>query len=130
MFTHVMVSWDGSKGARRAMDYARAFAERFDSRTLVVAVAGSAADAFHFEDAKDEALAVLGAGIAKARFAVVRSSGDHGASLRSAAHKAGVDLIIVGRRQLSGSARVMLGGPSSRLLENSACPVLVVHEED
>lgn len=130
MFTHVMVAWDGSKGARRAIDYARALAQRFDSRTLVLAVAGSPADVEHFEQGKDEALAALGEGAAKARFEVIRHGGNPEASVKDAARKAGVDLIIVGRRQLSGSARLLMRSLSSRLLADALCPVLVVHEDD
>lgn len=51
-------------------------------------------------------------------------------AVNNAARKAGVDLIIVGRRQLSGSARLMMRSLSSRLLEDALCPVLVVHEDD
>jgi nucleotide-binding universal stress UspA family protein len=56
--------------------------------------------------------------------------GDPGEAFCRVAAQERVDLIVLGRRNRTLASRLRLGSVTHQVLENSHCPVLVVHEKD
>lgn len=130
---HILVGFDGSTNARRALEEALDVA-RADTRITVVAAAqapASPGDVLpvgaevleerqrELEDARRR-LAELGR---DAEFVAV--SGAPADVLVEEAEKRGADLIVVGRRGLDGAERLVMGSVSSKVARTAGCSVLI-----
>lgn len=141
VFSHIMVAWDGSENATRALDYGAEIALRFKARLQIVSVArpaehadteserrSSTGDARRFfEERSAPAIeAAKKRGIAVEAIVV---EGSHPAeSIVDTAHQLGVDLIVVGRRGRSGFTRFLMGSITDRIARYAQCPILIVDE--
>jgi nucleotide-binding universal stress UspA family protein len=140
----ILVAFDGSKDAVRAVQLACSFARRFGSEISVVHVYSSPLIGFSaasgmpipdyrdLEDAaKDTGQKVLSRGVQVASEAGVQARGEllQASSVVEAlvdyAAKEHSDLIVVGTRGMTGFKKLILGSVSSGLVSHSPCPVLV-----
>ena len=130
---HILVGFDGSTNARRALEEALEIA-RADTRITVVAAAQAPAPPGEtlpagaegveerqreLEDAKRQ-LAELGV-----QAEVVAVSGAPADVLVEEAERRGADLIVVGRRGLTGAERMVMGSVSSKVARLARCSVLI-----
>jgi len=140
MFDRILVGFDGSVHARRAVQVASEIAGRFQS-TLTIAIVRPSAR--RDSDSRLEALVPIGAdgrtlaamleemrAVALARGArLVEPITLHGEVLESLLDYLGrnpQDLVVVGSRGLTPGRRLLLGSVSSGLVNSAHCPVLVV----
>jgi nucleotide-binding universal stress UspA family protein len=131
----IVVGYDGSESAKRALERASSIATDQD-QVLVVAAAESHARAAITEGAHldpseiqrrrndlDEARAFL-SGERGIQAETIEAQGDPGAVIVEAAKDA--DLVIVGTRGLNPVQRILLGSVSSKVVHRANCDVLVV----
>jgi nucleotide-binding universal stress UspA family protein len=130
----IVVGYDGSDGARRALDRAIAFAGD-DGRLTVVAAAethvragitqGAHLDPSEIERRRkdlEEAKALLTERGVDAE--TIEAQGDPGDVILNSAKDA--DLVVVGSRGLNPFQRLLLGSVSSKVVHRAECDVLVV----
>jgi nucleotide-binding universal stress UspA family protein len=131
---HILVGFDGSPNARRALEEALDMATS-DTRMTVVAAAQEPAPG-------GQVLPVWAEGLeerrrelddAQRRLAevgreaeVVAVLGAPADVLVEEARKRQADLIVVGRRGLSGAERLVMGSVSSKVARTAPCSVLIV----
>lgn len=136
----VLLGYDGSECARRALDRAAALAG--NDPVLVVSVAHSTGMALHASGAKvekgevqshaenlreaDELLTKAGAK-AELRETLQAPVGEVAEALTHVAQESGVEMIVVGRRGMSGIKRLFAGSVSEGVVRHATCDVLVVH---
>ncbi|MDE2482069.1 MAG: universal stress protein [bacterium] len=139
MFSHIVIAWDGSDHARSAFEYGLGIAEKFQSRVQLVSVARHVEHAetqderqdsrrqarqFYESSASELVAAAKRRGIS-AELLVVE--GGHPAEvIVDTARSVGADLVIVGRRGLSGVTRFLIGSISDRIARYAHCPVLLI----
>ncbi|MDR5709861.1 MAG: universal stress protein [Armatimonadota bacterium] len=139
MFRRVLVGYDGSDPARRALQAALDLAQRYGAAVTALAVARPPEFA-ELEAEVDAALMEARGPLAEAfRWAreQARKAGvdlhlrvqiGHPAEvLVRVAREEGFDLIVLGRRGLTPVQRWMLGSVSERVIRYAHCPVMVVH---
>lgn len=140
MFKHILVAYDGSAHAKRALEIAIDLAKKYEAKLDIVEVVDSTvfagaglapvpADVIKsvfdkakadIEDAKKKSMEQ---GV-EAEGVIVE--GDPASAILEYASKNNVDLIITGSRGLSTLKRIFLGSVSSRLVQEAKVPVLVV----
>ena len=131
----ILVAYDGSETAKRALEEAAALV-RDGGTVTVVSVAeelpqfGRAAAMLVPEEHEERKRELREA---KAMFAergiaakVVERRGDAATMILDAAEKAGPELIVVGTRGLGSGKRWLLGSVSTKVLHHAPCNVLVV----
>ncbi len=134
MFARIVLGYDGSEHARRALKVAIDLARKYGSEILVVTVVDAASlssDPNAIRIASEaagqisaEASEILSReGIAHRAF--VRQ-GDPSTEIARVAEESSADLIVVGSRGLSTLKRIILGSVSYGVLNKSRAPVLVV----
>ncbi|MCI4455790.1 MAG: universal stress protein [Sulfolobus sp.] len=141
MFKRIVVAYDGSDHANKALSTAIELAKAFNSKLDVVEVVDTAAllgmgfapipsDLIaqiynkaqnDVEQAKKKAQE---AGLKDVTSQVLE--GDPATSIIEYASKNGADLIVIGSRGLSTFKRLILGSVSSKVVQESRVPVLVV----
>lgn len=133
--TTVVVGYDGSDAARRALDRVRRLstagitviliAVRRDVRSagLGERLAGRDTDPVALLREASELLDGGSGATIDARTAV----GDPAVVLLGAARESGADLLVVGRTGRDFVARTLLGSVATRVVEQAPCDVLVVH---
>jgi nucleotide-binding universal stress UspA family protein len=139
MFSHIVVAWDGSDHARRAFEYGVEISKRFEARLQLISVARHAEHAETHDERDDSrrqarhfyevAASELIESSAKrgVRAELVIVEGGHPAeAIVDTARKLGADLIVVGRRGLSGMTRFLIGSVSDRVARYAHCPVLLI----
>jgi nucleotide-binding universal stress UspA family protein len=132
---HIVVGFDGSANARRALERAGALAEP-GSRITVIAAAQepvlvphgsppSGAEGLEERRAEvEEARGLLaGRGLVVDLRAVVGAPAD---VIVEEAARSDADLIVVGARGLNGAERLVMGSVSSKVARTAACSVLIV----
>ncbi len=140
MFKHILVAFDGSENAKRALNVAIDLAKRYEAKLDIIEVVDTSI--------------ILGAGIGPVPPDVIESlynkakadvegakkqasdagikvegvivEGDPATAVMDYASKNGVDLIVTGSRGLSTIKRMFLGSVSSRIIHEAKIPVLVV----
>jgi nucleotide-binding universal stress UspA family protein len=140
MFQRVLVGWDGSRPAKRALDLAVDLARRYDAEIIALSVAHSPAHAETEADrveSVEAARAHLTESFANVSDAAPRVGvalehvvieGDHPADdLIAYAHEHGFDLVVVGHHRRRGG-RFVVHGLTERLVDVCDVPVLVVTE--
>ncbi|MFN8188348.1 MAG: universal stress protein [Gaiellales bacterium] len=134
----IVVGYDGSEHAQRALERAVAIA-RGDDQILVVSAAAistlvrdpaggaSAVDPSAAEAAEvslDKAREVLGATSIPSRF--IEGRGDAAETLVQVAKDEDAGLIVLGTRGLNFAQRALLGSVSTKVVHHAHCDVLVV----
>lgn len=135
----IVVGYDGSEAARRALERAAELARARPAPVLVVGVVAvfpaslSRVPGEPVPDARED-VAVRGL-LEEARVTLadrgvavetVEEYGDPADAVLAQAKAAGADLIVVGARGLSLAGRALLGSVSSKVVHNAECDVLVV----
>lgn len=138
MFTKILVGYDGSPYARKALIVALDLAGKYGARVTAVSVAHVP----DFADTRDEVNGVLED--AKDFFAgaleVAKTMASHQGitlttkivpghpvdTLARLIEEEGYDLLVLGARGLSGLKRYLLGSVSEAVIRVASCPVLVV----
>ncbi len=139
MFRKILLGFDGSPAARKALQVALDLAQRYGAAVTALAVVRPP----EFPELEAEVSAALAEARgplaeafrwarAEARRAglslEIRVQAGHPAdTLVRVAREETFDLIVLGRRGLTPVQRWMLGSVSERVLRYAHCPVLVVH---
>lgn len=131
----IVVGVDGSQHSKKALEQAKAIAEKFGSKICVVHVIDTAvfslSEAFSTPQIQ-KALRERGEKILREAQAMAPGAelklveGDPPHEMAKVAKNIGADLIVVGSRGLSTIRRSLLGSVSSRLVQESEVSVLVV----
>ncbi|HVC27160.1 MAG TPA: universal stress protein [Nitrososphaerales archaeon] len=140
-YRKILVGYDGSENAKRALDRAIALSsEQGAALRIVVAVStllmvyGPTAPYYppgYTDEVMKEGRKLLEAAVNKAKGAGLEASGSvedgHPSEIiLDIAESGGVDLIVLGRRGITGVERFLIGGVSSSVVNHSKCDVLIV----
>jgi nucleotide-binding universal stress UspA family protein len=140
MFRSILVAWDGSEHAKRALSEAVDLARTQDARLTLLTVAAplhawpgyvppiSEADLISAAEkilAEGEALVPDGIPVSGRT-----AGGDPGMELVKRAAAADHDLIVMGSRGRGAVRSAVLGSVSHFVLNHTAGPVLIVHDGD
>ncbi len=118
--SRVLVAYDGSPSARRALHRAAALYGDGGSFGLIhVREHGAPAD-----DSLEAARQSLAAGGIEAE--IVPAAGSAAHAICVAAERDGYDVIVVGRRNLRDAGQLLLGSVAARVVAGAACDVVVV----
>jgi nucleotide-binding universal stress UspA family protein len=119
--SNIAIAWKASAEAARAIEAAKAFLPMAKKVTILTA---KEAD----EDSRAEELQAYFAwhGI-KAKLEKVRAGNNVGASLLSAAAKAGADLFVMGAYSHSRMREMIFGGVTKHVIAKTELPVLMTH---
>ncbi len=139
MFQRILIAWDGSEAARRALDLAVDLARRYDAEIVAGSVANSPAHAETEADRLESVEAArrhLEESLAKVRDRADRVGvrlehaiieGDHPPDdLLAYAHEHAFDLVVAGHHRRSRAGRVVLHGFAEKLAMAGTIPVLIV----
>ncbi|AWR97058.1 universal stress protein [Acidianus sulfidivorans JP7] len=140
MFKHIIIAYDGSSHAKKALDIAIDLAKKYEAKLDIIEVVDSSifagaglapvpADVIEsiynrakadIEDAKktakDKGIEAEG----------VVLEGDPATAILEYSNKNNADLIVTGSRGLSSLKRIFLGSVSSRIVQEAKVPVIVV----
>lgn len=124
-FEHVLIAWDGSRVAARAVSDARDFLERAQTVTIALVIDEKALP----DDNPGKRLAeYLGRRGIEATVAQVQGRGRPvGETLQAHATEIGADLIIMGGFAHSRMRDFVLGGATAGILKDLRLPVLISH---
>src|SRR5207247_7151037 len=130
----ILVAYDGSESAKRALDQAAKLAN--GDRVTVVSVAEELpqfgrAPAMLVPEEHDERLRELSEAVAALQakgiaLHAVERRGDPATLIVDEAEKEHAELIAIGTRGLSATKRWLLGSVSTKVLHHAPCDVLVV----
>jgi nucleotide-binding universal stress UspA family protein len=136
-FQKIMVGYDGSKPAEKAVEIAFSLAESIDCNVLIFSVARPPEPATRVEvdamldDAREhfeESFKRLTKS-AEERGVTVETAIAVGHPIQQIVHRAEadhIDLIILGRRGMSRFEKMLVGSTSEKVLRYAHCPVMVV----
>jgi len=131
----IVVAYDGSQHAKKALEAAKAIAERFGSKIYVVHVVDTAVLSLSEAFATPSVIKSLREGGEKAlreALGVVPGAesklleGDPAHEIAKFAREVKADLVVVGARGLSTIRKSLLGSVAGRLVQESDVSVLVV----
>lgn len=120
-YRNVVVAYDGTAGARAALDRAAAVAGTEGASLTLVRASSDEAEARH---SLQEAIESLDPSL-KAGPWVVNGAAAEG--ILAVAREIHADLIVTGSRARGQVVRALLGSTSTELVQNAPCDVLVVH---
>ena len=130
----ILVAYDGSEPARRALDRAAEIAQAMGATLTVVHVVPAHADRAAVDLWTDEAAESKMLAEATRRLAergvsssVLQAIGEAGPAIVGAAEQGGFDTIVVGSRGLGAAARLVLGSVSAYVTTHAHATVIVVH---
>lgn len=140
MFKRILVAYDGSQHARKALEVAVDLAKKYGAKIYVAEVVDTATilglsmgpvPPDIIDSMREKAKADLADARAKAEAAGVlvetaMLEGDPAAAIVEYADKIGADLVVTGSRGLSSIKRVLLGSVSTGIVNHAKRPVLVV----
>ena len=140
MFKRILVAYDGSQHARRALEVAIDIAKKYGAKIYVAEVVDTATilglsmgpvPADVLDSMREKAKADLADAKAKAESEGVQIEtalleGDPASTIVEYSDRIGADLIVTGSRGLSTIKRVFLGSVSTGIVTHSKKPVLVV----
>jgi nucleotide-binding universal stress UspA family protein len=143
MFQRILLAWDGSEPALRALDLAVDLARRYDAEVVAASVAHSPAHAETEDDrveSVDAARRYLRESLEKVRDRADRVGvpleqalieGDHPAEdLLRYAHEHGFDLVVAGHHRGGRASRFLFRDLAETLVAAAAIPVLIVGERN
>jgi nucleotide-binding universal stress UspA family protein len=132
--TNILVAYDGSESARRALKQAAELVDGGELSVISVAeilphvghVPGMVIPEFEAERKQNlsDALGILEQRGVKAQ--AVQRRGDPAAMILDEAEKEDIGLIVIGTRGLNGAKRLLLGSVSTHVMHHAPCNVLVV----
>jgi len=128
----IVVGFDGSEGADRALDWALAEANLRGARVLVVHAYEKClggVDPIVAELVARDAQAVLDRALSRAREEEVDAEGilmDESPTKALTEASEGAELLVVGSRGLGGLTGALLGSVSTACVRHATCPILVV----
>ncbi len=134
----ILACVDGSETGYRAANFATALAERLGSRISFVNVVGAStteknyrisADMIgSFETLGEEALNKCAENARKrsVQFETKQLSGDPAEEILKLTNEIKCDCIVVGRKEISGIQKLLLGSVSEKILRLSEIPVILV----
>jgi nucleotide-binding universal stress UspA family protein len=138
MFKSILVAWDGSEHAQRALGEAVDLARTQDARLTLLTVAAplqvwpgyvppiTEADLISAaEETLAEGEALIPEGIAQSGHT---AAGDPGLELVKRAGAANHDLIVMGSRGRGAIRSAVLGSVSHFVLNHTTVPVLIIHD--
>ena len=139
LFHHILVGYDGSENAKRALDYGIKAAQANDARLTVMSVVTDVSGLVAYAgttpaDLEEEAHEEVGAELAAAVAAMppglavttVIQHGRSGPRLAGYAASHDVDLVIVGNRGRGTLRSALLGSVTEHLIHAQVAPVLVI----
>ncbi|QGR17232.1 universal stress protein [Sulfurisphaera ohwakuensis] len=141
MFKKILVAYDGSDHAARALDIGIDLAKRYEAKLDIVEVVDTAAllgmgvapiPGEVIQQVYNKAKSDIDNAKAKAQNQGIKDvegvvlEGDPATAILEYAGKNGVDLIVTGSRGLSTFKRIILGSVSTKLVQEAKIPVLVV----
>jgi nucleotide-binding universal stress UspA family protein len=136
-FRKLLVGFDGSPQAKRAVDVAMELAGCLDAEVVVFAVAWlpKPATIVEVHAILDDARERYTAAFEK----LVSSANDHGLDMKTEivvghpaeqiihrAEAGGVDMVLLGHRRTSRFAKLVVGSVSERVLKYVHCPVMII----
>jgi nucleotide-binding universal stress UspA family protein len=141
VFRNILIAWDGSRHAKRALNEAVDIARTQGSRLTLLTVAApihvwagpyvppvpGAELARVAERIAEEGEALVPEGIA---FSSRTAEGHPGTELLKRVDAAGHDLVVMGSRGRGAVRSAVLGSVSHYILNHAHVPVLIVHDED
>jgi nucleotide-binding universal stress UspA family protein len=131
---NVLLAYDGSEGARRALEQAASLVRDGDAVTVVSVAEGlplfgyaSALPSPEQEEERQAQLVEAATRLAERGIAasLVRRSGDPATAILDVAEQEGADLIVMGTRGRSAVERWLIGSVSTKVLHHARCSVLV-----
>jgi nucleotide-binding universal stress UspA family protein len=141
VFERILVGYDGSDNAERALTRAIQVAKQFkaevrivvvaDTMSYAVAASGGLYRRFN-EQTKENAVNLASAALDTAKDAGLKDvyasdeEGQPADMILTLATEYKVNLIVVGRRGVRGLERFLMGSVSSAVINNAKCDVLVV----
>ncbi|MFP3063928.1 MAG: universal stress protein [Sulfolobus sp.] len=141
MFKKILVAYDGSDHAIRALDIAIDIAKKYEAKLDIVEVVDTAAllgmgvapiPGEVIQQVYNKAKNDVDSAKSKAQQQGVKEvesvvlEGDPATAVLEYASKNGVDLIVTGSRGLSTFKRIILGSVSTKIVQDSKIPVLVI----
>jgi nucleotide-binding universal stress UspA family protein len=132
---NVVVGYDGSVSAKRALDRAAAFGRAGATVTIVTALSPGlrGKTVLGAQGEKDVRAASVTLETARSEIAaqgidvqVVEGEGSPADVIIETATERGADLIVVGTRGSGTAGRLLLGSVSTRLVHHAPCDVLIV----
>jgi nucleotide-binding universal stress UspA family protein len=139
MFKNLVLAYDGSEFSLRALQRAKAIAERFESTLWLVHVFRNPSDLLGYTDfeklfakRKSAAQAVLDdarqkLGRTTFTLQVELREGHETESILKVAENCAADLIVMGTRGLGAVKGLLVGSVSRKVIHYAECPVMVVH---
>ncbi|WP_017812181.1 universal stress protein [Paenibacillus shenyangensis] len=140
MYTNILVPYDGSMHAQRALEHATAFAAAQESHIEIIYVDPTASELLeqplmiptheleaYFEEEEEQVrqqLRTLTASMPDASIQILQGHAGQEIVKYAAAHQ--VELIIIGHRGLGTFSELMLGSVSHYVSQHAQCPVLIV----
>lgn len=140
-YRKILVAHDGSDNSQRALGRAATLARDSGASLTVLTVVNYMVPTWApmappipesvIEDLRNSGKDTINQAVEAVRSSVPRvtgliEEGDPADRILGVAERDGVDLIVVGRRGISGIERFLLGGVSSRVVDHSRCDVVVV----
>lgn len=138
MYSKILAAVDGSDNSLRAVDHARAIAERFDATLVLVHVYPQTSDLRGYADfaklvaqRKKAGRAVIDGvreKLGDTPFAVLEDllEGPESDAILRVAESQAVDLIVMGTRGLGTLKGMLLGSVSRKVLHLAMCSVMIV----
>lgn len=123
----VMVAWDGSLSASRAISFALPMLLRADTVDVVVMQTADKKEDIHGEDAGADLALFLARYQIKVNVVERLIKGDRGEALLSIAADLATDLIVMGGYGHTRFRELVLGGVTRTLLHSMTVPVLMAH---
>jgi nucleotide-binding universal stress UspA family protein len=141
MFRRLLLAWDGSPPARRALDLAIDLARRYDAEIVAASVAHSPSHAETEEDRRESVDAARRfleesyhrvrdradrAGVPAEHVVIEGEEREPADDLIRYAHDHGFDLVIAGHHRRRRPSRLVLHGLADRLVAHADLPVLII----
>lgn len=139
MFNNIVLAFDGSEYSQKALQRAKAIAERFEATLWLVHVFRNPSDLLGYTDfeklfakRKSASQAVLDDArqrLGRTMFTVKEElkEGNEAESILKVATSCKADLIVMGTRGLGAVKGFLVGSVSRKVIHYAGCPVMVVH---
>jgi nucleotide-binding universal stress UspA family protein len=139
MLKNIVLAFDGSEYSRRALQYAKTLAERFEATLWLVHIFAHTSDLLGYEDYEKLYAKRKASGQTLITEALQELSntgldvkeqleeGPEAESILNIAKKCQADLIVMGTRGHGTLKGLLVGSVSRKIIHHATCPVMVVH---